>query len=50
MTGDEERFLTLIKETDGSISFPLETMTQLESLEREPSELETRIPRKEIFY
>ena len=48
MIGDKDMFLTLIKKRmDQSL---LEMTTQLESLEKAQSELETRIPRKKMFY
>jgi hypothetical protein len=48
MTGDRDRFLTLRKERDGSVSF--EMMIQLKSLEKAQSELGTRIQRQKMFY
>jgi hypothetical protein len=48
MTGDEDKFLTLIKERDGSVSFGNDDSTK--SLEEAQSELEIRIPRQRMFY
>jgi hypothetical protein len=48
MTGDKDKILTLIKERDGSISFRNDDSAKI--IEKTQSELETRIPRKKMFY
>jgi hypothetical protein len=48
MTGDRDKFLTLRKERDGSVSF--EMMIQPKSLEKAQSELGTRMKRQKMFY
>jgi hypothetical protein len=48
MTGDRDKFLTLRKERNGSVSF--EMIIQPKSLEKAQSELGTRIKRHKMFY
>jgi hypothetical protein len=48
MTGDKDRFLTLRKERDGSVSFGNDDSTRI--IGRGTIKLETRIPRKKMFY
>jgi hypothetical protein len=49
MTGDRDKFLTLRKERDGSVSLGNDDLDP-KSLEKAQSELGTRIPRKKMFY
>jgi hypothetical protein len=48
MTGDKDKFLTLKKERDGSVSFGNETHPEL--LEKGHLSLEVRMPRHKMFY
>jgi hypothetical protein len=48
MTSDRDKFLTLRKERDGSVS--LEMMIHPKSLENAQSELGTRMKRQKMFY
>jgi hypothetical protein len=48
MTGDRDRFLTLQKERDGSVSFGNDDSAKI--IGKAQSELGTRIQRKKMFY
>jgi hypothetical protein len=48
MTGDRDKFLTLRKERDGSVSFGNDDSAKI--MEKAQSELGTRIQRQKMFY